>query len=117
MRHDMDKVLCERPRRRARLEKRRPRYRGPLEDAPRFESTSRNRGGDKYLADHLGHLRRRSPPKECSLASPTDPDLAPPTTTTPDATDPIAEDTAGGPTTTGSQGSIWRGWREKSALT
>ncbi|MCA9709581.1 MAG: hypothetical protein KDK70_27330, partial [Myxococcales bacterium] len=53
----MDKVLCERPRggvRRAR----RSRYRGPLEEAPRFEPTSRRRGGSKWLGEHLGPLRR-----------------------------------------------------------
>ncbi len=57
MRSDMDKVLCERPRSGARF-KRRRRYRGPLEDSPRFESSSRNRGGSKYLSEHLGPLRR-----------------------------------------------------------
>ena len=57
MRPDMDKVLCERPRRGARL-KRRRRYRGPFEDAPHFESTSRKRGGSKHLGEHLGPLRR-----------------------------------------------------------
>lgn len=57
MRPDMDKVLCERPRSRARF-RRRSLYRGPLEDAPRFESSSRNRGGDKDLSEHLGPLRR-----------------------------------------------------------
>lgn len=53
----MDKVLCERPRGGARLP-RRSRHRGPIEDAPRFESTSRNRGGTKRLSEHLGPLRR-----------------------------------------------------------
>ncbi len=57
MRRDMDKVLCERPRQGARF-KRRSRYRGPLEDAPAYESTSRHRGGSKYLNEHLGPLRR-----------------------------------------------------------
>jgi hypothetical protein len=57
MRSDMDKVLCERPRGGARLRRRR-RYRGPLEEAPRFESSSRNRGGSKWLSEHLGPLRR-----------------------------------------------------------
>lgn len=57
MRRDMDKVLCERPRSRPRF-KRRSLYRGPLEDAPRFESSSRERGGDKELSEHLGPLRR-----------------------------------------------------------
>ena len=57
MRRDMDKVLCERPRQGASFE-RRSRYRGPLEDAPAFESTSRNRGGCKSLNEHLGPLRR-----------------------------------------------------------
>jgi hypothetical protein len=57
MRRDMDKVLCERPRQGARFE-RRSRYRGPLENAPSFESTSRNRGGCKSLNEHLGPLRR-----------------------------------------------------------
>lgn len=57
MRRDMDKVLCERPRGGMRT-KRRARYRGPLEDAPRFESTSRRRGGTKWLGEHLGPLRR-----------------------------------------------------------
>lgn len=57
MRSDMDKVLCERPRGGARF-KRRRRWRGPLEDAPRFESSSRHRGGSKWLNEHLGPLRR-----------------------------------------------------------
>ncbi|MCA9656082.1 MAG: hypothetical protein H6712_24110 [Myxococcales bacterium] len=57
MRRDMDKVLCERPRWGMRT-KRRRRYRGPLEDAPRFESSSRHRGGTKALNEHLGPLRR-----------------------------------------------------------
>ncbi|MCH9688739.1 MAG: hypothetical protein K0V04_45325 [Deltaproteobacteria bacterium] len=57
MRSDMAKVLCERPRCGARF-KRRSLYRGPLEDAPRFESSSRNRGGSKFLNEHLGPLRR-----------------------------------------------------------
>lgn len=59
MRADMDKVLCERPRGGARFRRRRHRrWRGPLEEAPRFESTSRNRGGSKWLNEHLGPLRR-----------------------------------------------------------
>ncbi|MEM9453870.1 MAG: hypothetical protein AAGF11_06800 [Myxococcota bacterium] len=53
----MSKVLCERPRVGARF-KRRSRWRGPLEEAPRFESTSRHRGGNKMLGEHLGPLRR-----------------------------------------------------------
>lgn len=57
MRRDMDKVLCERPRGGMRI-KRRSRYRGPLELAPSFESTSRHRGGTKWLGEHLGPLRR-----------------------------------------------------------
>lgn len=57
MRDDMAKVLCERPRAGARW-KRRSLYRGPLEDAPKFESTSRRRGGSKWLNEHLGPLRR-----------------------------------------------------------
>lgn len=57
MRRDMDKVLCERPRCGARF-KRRSRYRGPLEDAPHYESSSRRRGGNKHLNEHLGPLRR-----------------------------------------------------------
>lgn len=57
MRRDMAKVLCERPRGGARF-KRRSRYRGPIEDAPSFEPTSRNRGGSKWLSEHLGPLRR-----------------------------------------------------------
>ncbi|MEM7156877.1 MAG: hypothetical protein AAF799_28765 [Myxococcota bacterium] len=53
----MDKVLCERPRGGRRL-KRRSSYRGPLEEAPYFESNSRHRGGTKWLSEHLGPLRR-----------------------------------------------------------
>jgi hypothetical protein len=57
MRPDMDKVLCEHPRGGPRG-KRRARYRGPLEDAPRREPISRNRGGTKWLSENLGPLRR-----------------------------------------------------------
>lgn len=68
----MDKVLCERPRGGWRG-KRRGRIRGPhaaarppgdrtevlpWEDCPRFEPMSRNRGGTKWLSEHLGPLRR-----------------------------------------------------------
>ena len=53
----MDKVLCERPRGGRRI-KRERHYRGPLEEAPRFESSSRHRGGSKWLSEHLGPLRR-----------------------------------------------------------
>ena len=57
MRHDMHKVLCEHPRSGWRI-KRRSRYRGSLEDAPRREPISRHRGGTKSLAENLGPLRR-----------------------------------------------------------
>ena len=57
MRHDMHKVLCEHPRHGRRI-KRRSRYRGSLEDAPRREPISRHRGGTKSLAENLGPLRR-----------------------------------------------------------
>lgn len=57
MREDMDKVLCEHPRGGPRG-KRRSRYRGPLEDAPRREPVGRHRGGTKWLSESLGPLRR-----------------------------------------------------------
>jgi hypothetical protein len=57
MRHDMDKVLCEHPRGGPRC-KRRSRFRGALEDAPRREPISRHRGGTKWLSENLGPLRR-----------------------------------------------------------
>lgn len=57
MRRDMHKVLCERPRWGMRM-KRRSRYRGPIEDAPFFESSSRTRGGTKYPSERLGPLKR-----------------------------------------------------------
>jgi hypothetical protein len=57
MRDDMHKVLCEHPRGGWRG-KRRGRYRGPLEDAPRREPVSRTRGGSKWLSENLGPLRR-----------------------------------------------------------
>jgi hypothetical protein len=57
MRDDMHKVLCEHPRGGWRG-KRRGRYRGPIEDAPRREPTSRHRGGTKWLSENLGPLRR-----------------------------------------------------------
>ncbi len=53
----MHKVLCEHPRGGWRG-KRRRRYRGPIEDAPTRESTSRHRGGTKWLGENLGPLRR-----------------------------------------------------------
>jgi hypothetical protein len=57
MRDDMHKVLCEHPRGGWRG-KRRSRFRGRLEDAPRREPISRHRGGTKWLGEHLGPLRR-----------------------------------------------------------
>jgi hypothetical protein len=57
MRSDMHKVLCEHPRGGWRVE-RRSRFRGPLEDSPRREPTSRHRGGTKWLGEHLGPLKR-----------------------------------------------------------
>lgn len=57
MRPDMDKVLCEHPRGGWRC-KRRSRFRGRLEDAPRREPISRHRGGTKWLSENLGPLRR-----------------------------------------------------------
>jgi hypothetical protein len=53
----MHKVLCEHPRGGWRVE-RRSRFRGPLEDSPRREPTSRHRGGTKWLGEHLGPLKR-----------------------------------------------------------
>lgn len=57
MRPDMAKVLCEHPRGGWRG-KRRSRWRGALEDAPRREPISRHRGGTKWLSENLGPLRR-----------------------------------------------------------
>jgi hypothetical protein len=53
----MHKVLCEHPRGGWRVP-RRSRFRGPLEDSPRRESTSRRRGGTKWLSENLGPLAR-----------------------------------------------------------
>ncbi len=57
MREDMFELIIERPRGGAGWPRRRGRPPRNLEDAPRFESSSRNRGGTKWLNENLAPLR------------------------------------------------------------